>query len=62
MTGEPRVRIQWAPGHSGRATAMTVQILESGWLRVHWGPGNITYVSPTAVDELAGEGVIFSDQ
>lgn len=58
---DAQVTIAWAPGYSGRATAMTVHILESGWLRVHWTPSNVTYVSPSAVRELTGKGVIISD-
>lgn len=62
MTDQPRVFIRWVPDYTGPDTAMTVQILESGWLRVHWSPGKVSYVSPSAVREVSGEGVIFSDQ
>lgn len=62
MSKNANVFIEWAPDYTGPDTAMTVQILESGWLRVHWAPGKVSYVSPSAVREVSGEGVIFSDQ
>ena len=63
MPEYPHVLIKWAKDvNNERNTALTAQILESGWVRVHWAPGNITYVSPAAIQELAGVGVSFSDQ
>lgn len=61
---ESGVRIHWTPGvDEKRLTALTVHILESGWLRVQWGGStpSISYVPPWAVQELSGKGVITSD-
>lgn len=61
MPDDASVSILWAPGFQGRPTAMTVHILESGWLRVRWTPTSVTYVPAHSVRELSGKGVIYSD-
>lgn len=58
----PAVSITWMPGVDHRRdTALTAHILESGWVQVMWKPGDVTWVSPTAILELRGKGVIRSD-
>lgn len=56
--------VTWADKNNGlrmSQRASTIHILESGWLRVHWLDGKISYLSPSAVHEVQGEGVIYSD-
>lgn len=53
---------RWMPGTAPHAkTPLTIHILESGWLRVHWDDKTISYVSPAHVLEIGGAAVIVSD-